>query len=232
MMRTAMRLLALCVTVLVQSCSMSGPVGPPGEPGPQGTQGEPGPQGVPGVAGPAGPAGAQGPVGAAGATGAPGAGVKVVDANGQVVGPYFLMPHDRLPAPAYFDAQGQLWRLDLETGDLSGWLATASTGTGYTYFVQPNCGGPGYVAVDVYSYIPGVLVVVPMNGVFGPPPNFRVRKGPLVPTPTAFASSRFNNVCSADPWSPTQEARFVLASDVALATLPAKTWAAPLHLAP
>ncbi len=184
---------------------------------------------MPGVAGPAGPAGAQGPVGATGAAG-PG-GVKVVDANGQVVGPYFLMPA-RVSEPVYFDAQGQLWKIDLETGELSSWLAGSSIGTGYTFFVQPNCGGTGYVEVSLSSYIPGVVLVVPMNGVFGPPPSYRVRKGPLVPTPTTFASFRFNNVCSADTWSPTQETRFVLASDVALATPAVKTWTAPLHLAP
>jgi len=155
----------------------------------------------------------------------------VVDANNQLVGPWFLLNTPTVPRPGFIDASGNVWRLDLETGALTGAEPTASTGTGYTYFVQPNCGGPGYVQVDVFSPVVGANLVVPMNGVFGTAPNFRARKGPLATTPASFASSRFNGACSADSYTSTPTARFVLSSDVASVTLPANAWVLPLRLA-
>lgn len=214
--------------LLAQSCASPGSPGPQGEPGvagPKGSNGESGaqgPQGPPGGAGPQGATGSQGPQGAA---------VKIVDANGQLVGPYFVSLASQVPAPGYIDPNGNLWRLELETGTLFGAMPTASIGTGYTYYLQPNCVGPGYVQVDVYSPIAGAGLVVPMNGVFGVAPTLRVRRGPLVPGPLAFLSSRIANVCAVDPYDPSSGSRFVLASDVQPVTVPANTWALPLRLA-
>ena len=123
----------------------------PASPGPQGEPGVAGPKGNVGETGPQGPAGSTGAQGPAGPEGARGVGVKVVDANGQSVGPYFLTLSSTVPAPGYIDANGNLWRLELETGTLSGAAPTASLGTGYTFFAQANCTGPGYVEVDIYS---------------------------------------------------------------------------------
>jgi hypothetical protein len=66
---------------LAASWSMIGPMGPPGSAGSQGIQGpkgDVGPKGDPGIQGPPGEAGPPGPAGA---------GLRYVDANGEVVGP-------------------------------------------------------------------------------------------------------------------------------------------------
>ena len=66
-----------------------GPQGPPGATGSQGPQGATGSQGLQGATGPQGPAGAQGATGATGPQGpqgAAGTGLRLVDANGAVLG--------------------------------------------------------------------------------------------------------------------------------------------------
>jgi hypothetical protein len=222
------RIPLIVVVLVAQSCSSPGTQGPRGERGETGAQGATGETGAQGPAGVTGETGATGPQGPAGASGT---GVKVIDANGQLVGPYFFTMTTTIPVPGYLDANGYLWRLNMETAALTGATPSASTSTGYTYFGETGCSGTGYVQIDEYSYVPSQgRTLVPMNGVFGTAPNFRVRKGPIVAGPSPIKSFFFEGACTNYQEPQPAQSAYVLASDVQPVTVPVTTWVGPLRL--
>lgn len=214
-------LVSIVVVLVVSSCVQPVAEGPVGPQGPRGETGAAGPKGEPGQAG---------NDGAPGQPGAAGAGLKVFDANGQLVGPYFITLSEERLSPGYVDVTGAIWRLNLETAVLAGAGTTASSGGGAVYYLAEDCAGAGYVRVDSYSPS-GPSHVVPMNGVFGRLAPFRVRKGPLVVPPTEqFLSAYMNSVCVNDDHTQLGDALYVLETDAPRITAPVTTWVPPLRM--
>lgn len=170
-----------------------------GSPAERGARGERGASGVAGPTGPVGPPGGQGP------------GARWVSADGVSVGAG--------SPPLHPDANGVLWPLDLETGDVDvdGLFTFARYGYLYT-----DCQGTEYA----YN-LPPVRMAASRAG-FGAPSDFYVRPDGSVLLETELVSLKYSE---AGPCSPAGIDAAVLPFDELLSVSPpAATWQGPLHL--
>jgi hypothetical protein len=121
----------------------AGPTGATGAPGAPGAAGPAGAQGEPGVAGPQGIQGVAGPEGPAGSNS--GGGLKIVDANGVVIGTY--MRGDYGQEMAYFQVGNRWLFAGLYNRNFGPWAP-------YHYYTTSDCTGTKYHNVGDASYQP------------------------------------------------------------------------------
>ena len=120
---------------------LQGPIGPAGPQGPQGLQGPPGPQGEPGLSG-------DGPQ------------LVWKDAAGTTIGPaasgfVAMGVYPKGIGPEYFDDDGNIWRIDPESGEVVPSLTDIPI-----FYDGPNCTGQAYIgfppsglALDFRNYV-------------------------------------------------------------------------------
>jgi hypothetical protein len=211
---------------------VQGPAGPIGVTGPAGPQGVAGPMGATGAQGPVGPAGPQGVAGPSGPTGAAGSGaVKIVDAAGHPVGPYFLTPGS-FNAVGYLDAAGALWSLNLDTGLVT---SVAAFGLEYAMYPQANCSGAGWFQFGYNGngfQTPSLPNAVILRSGSSGTPEYRVRHGaPLSSPPAACLSYRgLTGACVNGSPAGTGYGPYFMISDMPVVTVPSLGATAPLHL--
>ncbi len=117
------------VVMLCAGCE-AGEIGPSG---PIGEQGQPGPAGTPGTQGPAGTPGTQGPAGT------PALSLRWADSTGTVISGLYGTPND--PAHSYFDANGHVWRVYVDSDNA---LVVEPIAGATKSWPNNNCSGPAY----------------------------------------------------------------------------------------
>lgn len=152
-----------------------GPAGPTGPQGPAGPKGSQGPQGIAGANGAQGPQGFSGPQGNAGPVGPQGPSLKVVDANGTLVGYPTFVPIQVVteqPVTVFDPSINAIYSIDLVNGTIQPGLLLD-----ILRYPTTDCSGQPY-AVGLTN--PWVLV-----GLFSPQLHFYLpdrTQGPVAPT--------------------------------------------------